>query len=129
MPTILLIDDDETQLRLRETVLREAGFAVRTASTPEQAFLSLRDPHFAGSFGLIITDHIMPGAGGSVFVRELRKLSPQVPVLVVSGLAEAEDEYSTLGVSFLNKPCQPSDLIRRVRAEMAVDDGGEHPPL
>ncbi len=118
MPEILLIDDDDKQLRLREAVLRESGFKVRTASTPDQAFASLRDPKFAASLGLIITDHVMPGAGGATFVRELRKLSPQVPVLVVSGMAEAEDEYSALGVSFLNKPCRPEDLIRRVQREL-----------
>ena len=120
MPEILLIDDDETQLRLREAILREAGLSVRIAQTSEQALVALRDSELAQSLRLIITDHVMPGAGGAAFVRELRKLSPQVPVLVVSGLAEAEDEYRNLGVSFLNKPCRPEDLIRRVRAEIGA---------
>ena len=118
MPEILLIDDDETQLRLREAILREAGLSVHIAKSSDQALAALRNPEIARSVRMIVTDHVMPGAGGAAFVLELRKLGPQLPILVISGLPEAEDEYKTLGVSFLNKPCRPEELIRRVRAEM-----------
>jgi DNA-binding response OmpR family regulator len=118
MPQILLIDDDETQLRLREAILREAGLSVHTAQTSDQALVALRNREVAQSIRMIVTDHVMPGTSGAAFVRELRKLSPQVPILVISGLAEAEDEYKALGVSFLNKPCRPEELICRVRTEM-----------
>ena len=121
MPEILLIDDDETQLRLREAVLRQAGLSVHTAQTSEQALAALRIPEIAQSVRMIVTDHVMPGSGGAAFVRELRKLSPRVPVLVISGLAEAEDEYQTLGVSFLSKPCRPEELIRCVRGKMGAE--------
>jgi DNA-binding NtrC family response regulator len=70
---------------------------------------------------VIVTDHVMPGASGSVFVKELRLASPDVPVIVVSGLAEAEEEYSALKVSFLHKPCQPEELIRQVREALERD--------
>jgi len=111
---VLLVDDNPTQLRARAAVLREAGFSVRTASTADAAFDLLRDPAFTAGLRVIVTDHVMPGVGGAVFVRELRRAS-SVPVVVVSGLVEAEEEYAGLEVHFLPKPCLPEDLIHQVR--------------
>src|SRR5436853_573007 len=62
----------------------------------------------------VITDHIMPGVSGDVFVRELRKVSPNIPVLVITGAPEVEDEYAGLGVMFRNKPLPPPELIHAV---------------
>ena len=115
MPEILLIDDDATQLCVRAAVLVQAGFSVFTASTAAQAQENLQQTEVSAALRLIITDHIMPGASGSVFVRELRRLSPHVPVIVISGLCEAEEEYAGLNVTFLSKPSEPEDLIARVR--------------
>lgn len=64
---------------------------------------------------VIVTDHVMPGVSGSVFVRRLHDLRPQVPVIVISGLAEAEEEYAGLDVTLLHKPCPPEYLIGAVR--------------
>ncbi|MEY2412503.1 MAG: hypothetical protein QOD84_1109 [Acidobacteriaceae bacterium] len=115
MPEILLIDDDATQLCVRAAVLVQAGFSVFTASTAAEAQEILRQTEVSAALRLIITDHMMPGASGSVFVRELRRLSPHVPVIVISGLCEAEEEYAGLNVTFLSKPSEPEDLIARVR--------------
>lgn len=118
MPEVLLIDDDPVQLGVREAVLREAGLAVCSAHTADEGLDLLRDPEFGSGLRLIVTDHVMPGASGAKFVRELRRFSPAVAVIVVTGLAEAQDEYKELNVSFLNKPCPPQELIRRVRAAL-----------
>jgi DNA-binding response OmpR family regulator len=114
MPEILLIDDDPTQLRLREAILREAGFAVLTSETAHEALRLLGNPVLTNALRLIITDHVMPGPSGAAFARKLRRFS-RVPVIVVSGLPEAEEEYEGLDVRFLAKPCLPEELIRQVR--------------
>ena len=115
MPEVLLIDDNLAQLRTREAVLRAGGIAVACASTAVEAFAFLR-PAAAAQVDVIVTDHVMPGVSGSVFVRQLHQLRPQVPVIVISGLAEAEEQYGGLEVTFLRKPCPPESLIRAVRS-------------
>ena len=55
---------------------------------------------FPAEYRPVITDHIMPGMNGSQFVRELRKTQPHLPVMVISGLEEAEQEYAGLDVRF-----------------------------
>ena len=111
----LLSDDNPSQLTIRELVLREAGFPVSIATNVEGALALLRSPGLAGRLGVIVTDHVMPGASGADFVRELRRINPHVPVIVVSGMAEVEQEYENLNVAFLQKPCPPPQLIQAVR--------------
>jgi len=111
---ILLIDDNPLQLKVRETVLRQAGFQVSVATTAESALALLRG--LPGSVGLVITDHLMPGCTGSELVREIRSVGLEVPVIVLSGLAEAEPEYDGLKVSFRPKPFPPAELIELARS-------------
>jgi CheY-like chemotaxis protein len=111
---VLLIDDNPMQLHVREAVLMDAGMCVSTALTSEEALALLRPPR-ATHFDVIITDHMLPGESGAAFVRQLRLLEAQDPVLAVSGLPEAQEEYERLNVRFLPKPVPPEDLIRCVR--------------
>jgi len=73
--------------------LRGAGLEVCTASTAESAHALLRNDPAGASVGVIVTDHILPGASGAEFVRQLREMKPSVPVIVITGMPEAEDEY------------------------------------
>ncbi|MDE1154178.1 MAG: response regulator [Acidobacteriaceae bacterium] len=112
--TILLIDDNAVQAATRQTILKRAGYTVIAALSPARTLEQLKNGEFPGSVDLIVTDHIMPGMNGNEFVRELRSFAPQVPVLVISGMAEAEEEYQGLGVHFRLKPLLPDNLLASV---------------
>ena len=121
MSQVLLIDDNALQLSVRERVLRNAGFSVCVATTAESALASLRI--LGERISLVITDHIMPGCNGTEFVRRLRKENHWVPVIVLSGLPEAESEYEGLDVVFRQKPVPPLELIALVRANLESNGG------
>jgi CheY-like chemotaxis protein len=116
VPDVLLIDDNAVQLRVRESVLCDAGISVARANSGDEALACLRS--FPTTVKLIVTDHVMPEANGPAFVRQLREFYPSLPVVVISGMFEAEREYSGLNVTFLRKPCPPDSLIREVRARL-----------
>ena len=122
MAAVLLIDDNPVQLHAREGVLRHAGFETRIAATQESA-LALLHSRAAEGIAAILTDHIMPGSSGAEFVRALRAAKPGVPVIVISGMAEAEDDYRNLGVIFRQKPCPPEELIALVRSSITDKTG------
>lgn len=107
------------QLRAREAVLRKAGFETQVATTQSSALALLRSETVASSIRAVITDHIMPGRSGGEFVRDLRAARPGVPIIVITGLAEAESDYDGLGVVFRQKPCPPEELIALVRSSIA----------
>jgi DNA-binding NtrC family response regulator len=115
---VLLIDDSPLQLRVREAVLRDAGFEVCIATTAEGALAILRTD-LGKTVGTVVTDHIMPGLSGAELVLAIRDLQPGIPVIVITGLPDAEAEYVGLDVSFRTKPVHPPELIDLVRRTMA----------
>jgi DNA-binding NtrC family response regulator len=119
---LLLIDDNAVQAATRQTILRRAGYFVIAALNPGRALEQLRDREFPAPIQLVITDHLMPGMCGSEFVRRLRRTHPAMPVLVISGLEGADQEYSGLNVTFRMKPLLPEHLLETVRG--LVNEGG-----
>jgi CheY-like chemotaxis protein len=114
--TILLIDDNAIQAATRQTILRRAGYFVFAALNPQRALDQFRENQFPEEIDMVITDHIMPGMNGAEFVRELRAIHPDLPVLVISGLDEAEAEYTGLTVLFRQKPLLPDALLASVHS-------------
>jgi CheY-like chemotaxis protein len=112
--TILLIDDNAVQAATRQTILKRAGYFVIAVLSPQRALEQFRINEYPSNIDLIITDHFMPGMTGAEFVRELRTFQPKVPVLVISGMAEAETEYEGMGVTFRLKPLPPDNLLASV---------------
>ena len=113
---VLLIDDNAVQAATRQTILKRAGYFVIAALNPRRALDQFQNERFPEKIGLVITDHMMPEMSGSQFVRELRVTHPTVPVLVISGLEEAEDEYEGLNVMFRLKPLLPDKLLASVNS-------------
>jgi len=122
--TVLLVDDNAIQAATRQTILKRAGYSVQSALNPARALEMLQRDQFPMGVGAVITDHIMPGMNGAEFVRELRKTMPALPVIVISGMEEAEDEYEGLDVRFLLKPLPPDQLIANVRDVLQVEQQG-----
>jgi len=120
MRQVLLLDDNATQLTIRELVLRKAGIESHAATSANAALALLRSSVGQENIGAVITDHLMPGMDGSQFVRELRKFAPAMPVIVISGLSEAEDDYRGLEVVFRTKPLDPEELIALIRASLSA---------
>ena len=54
-------------------------------------------------------------------MRRLRELKPGIPVIVISGMLEAEDEYEGLDVTFRTKPCRPPELIALVKERLSLN--------
>jgi len=112
--TILLIDDNAVQVATRQAILKRAGYSAVPVLNPILALAQIQSGDFPGEIVLVITDHIMPGMNGSEFVRHLRQTHPVLPVLVISGLDEAEAEYEGLNVLFRLKPLAPDRLLASV---------------
>jgi CheY-like chemotaxis protein len=120
MKQALLLDDNTAQLMVRELVLRQAKVETHVATKAQPALALLRSTPGREKIGVVITDHFMPDMDGVAFVRELRSFNREVPVIVISGLADAEPEYAELDVIFRTKPCDPEELISLVKK--ALDD-------
>lgn len=123
-PAVLLIDDNAIQAATRQTILRRAGYYAIAALNPRRALEQFEQDEFPAEIRAVITDHIMPGMNGAEFVRELRKNHPDLPVMVISGLEEAEPLYEGLKVHFLLKPLPPEQLIAQIKRTLNQQSRG-----
>ena len=111
MPAILIVDDNPIQAVTRRLILEKAHFPVVIAESGAAALARFDSGE---PFGMVITDHCMPEMGGPELVKRLRDQSA-LPILVLSGLPEAELEYQGMDVLFRLKPIQPQELIELSR--------------
>ncbi|HEX7893245.1 MAG TPA: response regulator [Terriglobales bacterium] len=91
--TVLCIDDEQTALQLRQTVLESAGYRVLTAKSGAlgiQVFKS--EPIHA-----VVLDYWMADMNGMQVAREIRRLNPSVPIIILSAYGELLDE--SLGIA------------------------------
>ncbi len=108
--TVLLVDDEETIRALGSEMLRELGFQVLTAEDGSHALeiFSLRD-----DISFVILDLTMPHMDGEQTFRELRRIRPDIKVIMSSGYNELEVTQKFLGKGlsgFIQKPYKLSTI-------------------
>ena len=118
--TILLVDDDETVLKIARIMLEEAGFRVRTAANGLEG-LEVFAAH-TEEITCVVLDLMMPQMDGSEAFREMRRLRPNVRVVLSSGYSDYDVTARFAGqglAGFLKKPYRSSQLLEVVLA--AID--------
>ena len=70
----------------------------------------VESPEFAQGLALVITGHVMTGISGPEFVEEFRSRMPQVPVLVLSVVPDAEQEYKGIPGVYVSRATTPDDV-------------------
>jgi CheY-like chemotaxis protein len=111
MAKILCIDDESAALSVRKRVLETAGHRVLTARSGEAGIQLFRSE----PLDLVLLDYWMPGMNGIATARELRRIKPKVPMIILSGLAQLPDE--TMGVvdRWILKDEGPEFLLNSVK--------------
>jgi CheY-like chemotaxis protein len=114
MSQILLVDDNAIQTATRKAILARTGRKILVAESAAKVLTMLADCEVSSEIALMVTDHLMPGMNGPEFVRKFRESMPDTPIVVLSGLPEAEAEYEPGDVVFRMKPIAPDALIQLV---------------
>ena len=110
---ILVVDDEESILKVVDYALTEEGFEVHTAAdaaTAETLFSEL-------SPALVILDVMLPGKSGIDVMRDLRAHS-DVPIVMLSARADEVDRILGLEIGaddYVTKPFSPRELVSRVK--------------
>ena len=114
--TILVAEDDATLRKLTAIILESFGYTVITAEDGEDAitkFLENRD-----RISLVVLDMIMPKKNGKEVSAAVRKVSPRMGILFVSGYTMeiiTNKELTEGGLDFIQKPFPSKDLLAKVR--------------
>jgi two-component system response regulator CpxR len=108
-PTILCLDDEEPALHLRRLVLESAGYRVLAATEVPAAMELFRENHV----DLVIADHLLRGATGGQVAQQMKRVKPEVPIMIFSGLAETPEGAESAD-AFVSKGQNPTDLLKHV---------------
>lgn len=111
---ILLVDDNANGLAARKSVLEELGYTIVTCTSGSDALeqFTIRDP-----FDLVVTDYKMPRMDGLELIGRLRKHTPGLPIVLISGYVDTlgMNEASTGADVVIQKSAnEVSHLIRAV---------------
>jgi two-component system, OmpR family, KDP operon response regulator KdpE len=112
----LLVVDDERSIRYAlSTTLGTLGFDVEEAETGEEELMMTRRSHYDA----VLLDINMPGMGGVSACKEIRHISPGVPILMLT-IRDAQDDkveaFECGADDYITKPFHMRELTARVRA-------------
>ncbi len=126
---ILLVDDDQAQLKGLARMLERFGYKVTARSSGRTAATAFKkDP---SAFDLIVTDQTMPRMSGIELARSLVKVRPDIPVILCTGFSEKVngENVGHDGIrAFIMKPFTAQEiagLIRKVLAGRGVNREGD----
>ncbi len=110
---VLVAEDDDLFADAVDTFLQEAGFRVVVAADGESALQKAA----CGRFDALLTDLRKPRLDGAALIRRMRADQPDLPVIVMSGNAPEDWEYSLQRhgegpLILLNKPTKLQDVVR-----------------
>jgi len=115
--TVLVVDDEAIVRQIVKVALERAGHKVVIAESGEAAIEAFKSTR--GQVGLVLLDWKMPGMDGTEALRILRKIAPDVKVIISSGLSQSDTEYhfrETPVAGYLQKPYRMSELTALVNA-------------
>jgi PAS domain S-box-containing protein len=124
--SILLVEDEPELLKVSQQMLKELGYTVFPAHSPEEAI------EYASQYGdtidLVITDVIMPKMNGRDLAQHIFELHPQIRCLFMSGYTAdiiAHQGILNEGLHFLQKPFSLKALADTVRKSLDLNHNPE----
>ena len=108
---ILLIDDEQKQLRLHEVVLELSGYTVLTASSGRQGLALLS----SCTVDEVLLDYEMPEMDGGKVAAEIKKTHPELPILMLSGYELLPKDALQFVNGFVSKRNVPTFLQLAIR--------------
>jgi DNA-binding response OmpR family regulator len=130
MRRILIIDDDPAVGAATKMLLEHEGFDVSVVEDGRSGLQAFE----ANPFDVVIVDIFMPGLDGFATIKAFRQLNPTVPIVAISGFMDlyafrdSADKGPDIlsmateigAVQSVQKPFRPQELLRAVRASLAV---------
>ena len=117
---ILFVDDEKSLIQMAHRTLHNLGYQITTCDNPHKALELFRKHPLA--FDLVITDFTMPGWRGTRLARELLKIRPDLPVILMTGNGNeiSKDRLALAGIrDLLFKPILRHELAQSIRQNLA----------
>ncbi|MBI4642794.1 MAG: response regulator [Deltaproteobacteria bacterium] len=114
-PKVLLVDDEERFRATLAKMLRSQGLEVTALGSGREALEELNQK----AYDVMVLDVRMPDMDGIATLTEIKRIAPQVEVIILTGHAsmDAAVEIMNLGgYDYLLKPCPVEDLMAKIES-------------
>jgi DNA-binding response OmpR family regulator len=114
---ILVVEDDPAVQKALRRLFETEGYAVETQSDGKSAIESFQSTPPAA----VVLDLRLPKVSGRDVCKEIKALSPTLPIIVLSAASDVSDKVLLLELGaddYVTKPFSPRELLARVRAAL-----------
>ncbi len=117
--TILCVDDNESILSVRKFLLETRGYRVIAARSAEEAI----ELFGQGGIDLVLGDLVMPLMDGNEMVRRMKEISPEVPMILISGSIKTFERANRADAFLPKGACSPVEMLEKIRIMIARKRG------
>jgi DNA-binding NtrC family response regulator len=117
-PTVLVVDDEQDHRKALAKVFERAGYRVSTAGDGHEALAILTER----PFDLVLTDLRMPRMNGLELLRNIRAMSPEAAVVIITAFGEWVtylDAMDSGAVDYVSKPVRRAGILTVARKALA----------
>lgn len=116
---VLAIDDERIVLDSISKILKEENFALEVSLSGRQGleWATQRD------YDIVLTDLRMPDIGGMRILRDVKRVKPALPVVMITGFGTVKSAVQAIklgAAEYLEKPFSPDELIKTVNSALHI---------
>lgn len=114
---ILLVDDEESLIKWLSYALEQKGYKVFATTEPEHALTKIKEE----KFNCVISDIRMPQIDGFEFLKRIRRIYPDVPVIFITAYGSMESAINAIrdkASDYILKPFAIDELVLRIKANL-----------
>ncbi len=117
---VLIVDDDRDVGRLAARILETFRYEVTALTDPTEAVNLVRKR--PTKFDLVLTDLLMPELSGPELARALKKIRPDLPLVLISGLVSSVTEESARRQGFVGLIRKPFEIDQMAKSVAGILD-------
>jgi DNA-binding NtrC family response regulator len=124
----LVIDDEQIVLESVSALLTEEGFEVDVSLHGRQGL----DWAIERNYDVVLTDIRMPDIGGMKVLRDIKRINPTLPVIMITGYASVESAVQAMklgAAEYIEKPFEPEQLLDAVSRAIGISKEAEEQGL
>lgn len=121
---VLVIDDERIVLDSISKILKEENFTVEVSMSGRQGLQSATQ----NDYDLVLTDLRMPDIGGMRILRDVKRVKPAVPVVMITGFGTVKSAVQAMklgAAEYLEKPFSPDQLVKTVNSALHMAETRE----
>jgi DNA-binding NtrC family response regulator len=114
---VLVIDDEQIVLNSVKKILGQGEYEVEATLSGRQGL----ECALSKDYDIVLTDVRMPDMGGMLILRDIRKVKPSMPVIIITGYANVQSAMQAMklgAAEYLEKPFTPDQLLKAVKTAL-----------